>query len=64
MTLETSGTPVANTKLHYLSTLLRCEELHKFETLCLQIGGTTVTHLNQVILGLGTYFHPVNALSK
>ena len=56
ITLEASGTLSANAKFQYLHTPLRGESLHEFDTFCIQIKRMTITHLNQVILGLVTYF--------
>ena len=64
MTLEDLRTITANAKIKYLCTLLCGETLHQFDTLCDQVGSTTTTHLNRIILGLGTYFFLVNALSR
>ena len=41
-------------KLKHLHALLRSEALRHFDTLCDQVGITIETHLNQIILGLGT----------
>ena len=54
----------ANAKLQYICTILRVEALHQFDTLCTQEGLITTTHLNPIILGLGTYFPPVNTMSN
>ena len=62
--LDTSGTLAENVKLQYLHTLICVEALRQFDNLCAQVVSITIVHLNQVILGLGTYFFPVNALSK
>ena len=56
MTLEVSGTIIFNTKIQYLRTLFSGEVLRPFDTLCAQVRSTAIAHLNQVILGLGTYF--------
>ena len=32
--------------------------------MCSQLGSTTMAYLNQVVLGLSTYFFPVDALSE
>ena len=64
MTIDASGTLIANAKLHYLCTQLHVEALHQSYTLCDQVGSTNMSHLNQFILGLGTYYFPVNALSE
>ena len=54
----------ANTKIQYLHTLLCGEAIRHFGTLCDQVGSTPIAHLNRFILGIGTYFPPVNELSK
>ena len=51
-------------KASILRTILCGKAVWKFKTFCLQIGSTTVTHLNYVILYLHTYYYPVNAFSK
>ena len=64
MTLNASGALTYNAKLQYLRTLLRGEALRQFDNLCSQVGIMAMAHFNQVIIGLGTYFPPVNAFSK
>ena len=64
MKLEASGTFTANSKVQYLHTLLRGKVFRKLEILCAQIGSTDMTHLNQVLFGLGMYFSSVKNLSK
>ena len=54
MMIEAPGGFVANTKLQHLRTVLCGETLHALGTLCIKIESTTITHLNQVIFGLGT----------
>ena len=63
MTLDALGTLASNEKLKYLRTLLIGEALHQFDDFCAQFLSTTMAHFNQVILGLGAYFFPVNAFS-
>ena len=64
MTLKASVTlkSVANTQ--YLCTLVRGEELRQFDMLYAEVGSSTPEKLTSIILGLGTYFFAVNALSK
>ena len=62
--LEILGTLAANNKLQYLCTLLSGKALWDFYTLWLQIGSMTVTCLNQVVLGVCTYFSSVSAFSE
>ena len=64
MELEVSGIITSNTKLQFLCNLLFGKSLCKFETLCLKIWSMTMTHLNQVILGLGLYSPPLNEFPK
>ena len=56
MIIEYSGIIAARTNIQYLFTLLHGEALCQFNTLCNQVGITNTTNLNQIILGLGTYF--------
>ena len=64
MTLEASGMLAANKNIQYLHILVRGEVLHQFDTLSSEVGFTNSENLKNIILGLGTYFFPVNALSK
>ena len=64
MKLDDSGMFVANAKVQYLCTILSGEALWWFNTLFGQLGSTTITHLNRVVLGLGAYCFPVDVLSK
>ena len=50
MTIDASGMLTANSKLRYLRTILCVEALHQFDTLCAQVGSTTLSNLNRVIL--------------
>ena len=54
----------AKAKIQYIRMIFRVEAIRCFDVLCDQVGSTTIAHLNQVILGLGAYFFPVNYLSK
>ena len=54
--IDASKMLTANANLQYLCQLLRGEALRQFYTFCSQVGSTVRTHLNRVILGLGTYF--------
>ena len=51
--LEVSGMLAKKLDIRYLHALLCVETLYEFYTLCIQIGTATITHLNQVVLGLG-----------
>ena len=57
MNLKMPGALNAGAKIQYLCTLVRGEALHQFGTL-----SATSENLESIILGLGTYFFPVNAL--
>ena len=61
ITLEVSGTLSAIANMHYLFMLICDELLFQINTLYVEVGSTTISHLNRII---GTYFFPVNALSK
>ena len=54
--LKDLGTLNSIVKLHYMCMLLHGEALHKFDTLCAQVGSINTTHLNRIMLGLSTYF--------
>ena len=62
--LDSSGAITDYGKIQYLCTLLRGGSLHEFETLLENIGHTTNKNLNRIILGLGTYFFPINYPSE
>ena len=62
--LEASGTLVASEKIQYLCTILRGKALPQLGMFSVQVGSTTIAHLNHIILRLGTYIFTVNALSK
>ena len=64
MTLEVLGVLTFNEKLQYLHTPLCVEVLHQFDTLCSRLESMIISHLNWVILDLGSYFYPVNLLYK
>ena len=59
--LKDLGTLAARENRQYFHTLLHDETLFKFDTLCDQVESTTTTHLNCIILVLGTYYFPVRA---
>ena len=40
------------------------ELLLQLDNLCVEVGSTTTTYLNNIILGLGTDFSPIYALSR
>ena len=60
MTLEASGALAASAKIHYICTLLRGEALRQLDMQSVEVGSTTIAHLNLIILGVGTHFSPVN----
>ena len=64
MTLEASRTLVASVNIQYLHVMVCGEALYQFDTLYAKVGSTTLEILTEIILGLGTYFTPVNSLSK
>ena len=64
MTLKVSGTILAVAKIKYLCTLVCVSVLCQFETLSAEVEITTPENLKSIILGLGTYSYPVNALSN
>ena len=64
MTLERSVIIKSVANIKYLCMLVRREALHKFDTLYYELGTATIENLMSIILGLGTYFLPVNVMSK
>ena len=64
MMLEASGGLSDSAKIQYLSTLLRGEALRQLDMLSIEVGSTITTHFNSIILGLSTYYFPINALSE
>ena len=64
MTLGASGALTASAKIQYLSKLLCGEVLGKLDMLPVEVGSTSATHLNHILLVLGAYVFPINALSK
>ena len=64
MTLNASGMIISGTKIQYLSILIFREALHQLDMLSDDEGSTTSENLKLIILGLGAYFFPVNALLK
>ena len=64
MMLNESWMLTDNKKLQYIRTIIRGQALHQLDTLCGQVGSTTMSHLNHLVLGLGTYFPPMNTLYK
>ena len=64
MTLEASGTIETAAKIQYLRKLVSGEALRKFDKLSDGVESTNPLKVKAVILGLGTYFLPVDFLSK
>ena len=64
MTLKALEMLADITKIQYLCTILRGKAPHQFDNFCAHVGSIITTRLKHIILGLGTYFPPVNALSK
>ena len=64
MTLKALGILVDGRNIQYLCTLVRGEGLHQLDTLSSEVRRTTSEQLKYIILVLGSYFPPVNALSK
>ena len=56
MKLNASVTITSNKKLQYLHTILCVEVMLHFDTFCDKVVRTTMEHLNQLTLGLCTYF--------
>ena len=56
MTLEDSGALAASAKMQYIFTLLHGGALRQLDILSVEVGNTTTTHLNRIILILYTYF--------
>ena len=54
MNLKASGELSTSKNIQYLVTLLRREALRQIYMFSVEVGDTTTTHLNSIILGLGT----------
>ena len=63
-TLEAPGTLDDGAKIQYLCMIVHGEALNKLDMLSVGVGIATTEHLNLIILGLGTYFFTVIAMSK
>ena len=63
-TLEASGTLSDGTKIQYLRMLVHGEALNQLDMLSVGVGIATTEHLILILLGLGTYFFTVIAMSK
>ena len=55
---------MASENIKYFRTPVHGQVLRQFYMLYSEVGITTSENLSIIILGLGTYFFPVNALSK
>ena len=53
MTLWASGILAGSANIQYLITLLRGDVLRQLVTLSIEVGSTTIAHLNCIVLGLG-----------
>ena len=62
--LEVSVTNNSGSEIQYLCTLVRGEVLHQYDMLSAEVGSDTPKNFMSIILGLGTYFYPVNAMSE
>ena len=56
MTLELAVTLTDSADIKYICTLLRGEALRQLGTFYIEVGSTTISYLNRIILGLGTNF--------
>ena len=64
ITLESSVSLKDGTKAQYLRMLVHGESLRQFDVLSSDLEGVTPVTLEYIILGLGAYFFPINALYK
>ena len=64
MSPKSSRMLTATVKIHYLCTLLHVKVICKLDILCAQVKITSTAHLNRIILVLGIYIFPINALLK
>ena len=64
MALEAPEILAASVKIQYLRALLCGKALRQLEKLSVEVGSTTISHLNRIILGLDTYFPPANVIPK
>ena len=55
---------VDGANIQYFCTLVLRYALRQFDTLSSEVGGTKPENLSSIILGLDTYFFPVNTISK
>ena len=62
--LKALGTLADSANIQYLHMLLCGEVLRQLDTFSVELGSTTTTYLNQITLGLGTYFPTIDTLSK
>ena len=62
--LAASGTLATGTKIQYLCTLVREEVLRQFDSFSTDTEGMNTLTVETIILGLASYFFPVNYLSK
>ena len=64
MNLALLGTLEMGAKIEYLRTLVRGEALRKFDLFTDDMEGMNPLTVETIILGLYSYFFPVNSLSK
>ena len=64
MTLEASGTRNDGVKIQWFYTLVHGYELRQFDALSAELEISIPETLFYIILGLGTYFSPLNALTN
>ena len=53
-----------SSEIWYIPTIFCGKALRQIYTLSIEVGSTTIAHLNCIILGLGTHFFIVDFLSK
>ena len=63
-TLKASGTLTSSAKIQYLRTMVYDKSLSHLYMLSADLEITTSEHSKFIILGLGTYFFPINSLSR
>ena len=64
MNIDASVSISVSANIWYLHTLLCGEVLRQFDMLSVEVGSMTAKHLNRNILGVGTHFFLICALSK
>ena len=64
MTLASSGALETGANNQYICTLVRGESLCQFDLLSDEVDGTNPLIVENITLGLDSYFSPMNSLSK